>query len=83
MRAYIKTPCGLRSLNTVSTQHLSEGVKRRFYKNRYKSNKKAFDNYSKKFESIERKRDIQCLLESVRCMKKSLLSSVKDLKSDG
>nr|GEU45368.1 hypothetical protein [Tanacetum cinerariifolium] len=28
LRAYIKTPCGLRSLNTVSTQHLSEGKER-------------------------------------------------------
>ncbi|CAN6552196.1 unnamed protein product [Malus baccata var. baccata] len=32
---YVKTPCGLRSLNTVwaQAQHLSEEVKRRFYKN--------------------------------------------------
>ncbi|KAM0986165.1 hypothetical protein ACFX13_013631 [Malus domestica] len=32
---YVKTPCGLRSLNTVwaHAQHLSEEVKRRFYKN--------------------------------------------------
>ncbi|GJX21464.1 60S ribosomal protein L3-1 [Tanacetum coccineum] len=44
----------------------SKGVKRRFYKNWYKSNKKAFANYSKKFESVERKRDIQCQLERMK-----------------
>lgn len=31
--AYVKTPHGLRSLNSVWAQHLSEEVKRRFYKN--------------------------------------------------
>ncbi|KAM7253991.1 hypothetical protein ACFE04_031673 [Oxalis oulophora] len=30
---YVKTPRNLRSLNTVWAQHLSEEVKRRFYKN--------------------------------------------------
>ena len=30
---YIKTPRGLRSLNTVWAEHLSDEVKRRFYKN--------------------------------------------------
>ncbi|CAB4289346.1 unnamed protein product [Prunus armeniaca] len=38
---YVKTPRGLRSLNTVWAQHLSEEVKRRFYKNWCKSKKKA------------------------------------------
>nr|GEV72914.1 hypothetical protein [Tanacetum cinerariifolium] len=33
LMAYIKTLCGLRSLSTVLNQHLSKGVKRRFYKN--------------------------------------------------
>lgn len=43
---YVKTPRGLRSLSTVWAQHLSEEVRRRFYKNWYKSKKKAFMNYS-------------------------------------
>lgn len=30
---YIKTPRGLRSLNTVWAEHLSDEVKRKFYKN--------------------------------------------------
>jgi len=39
---YVKTPYGLRSLKTVWAQHLNDSVKRRFYKNWYKSKKKAF-----------------------------------------
>ncbi|GLT54787.1 hypothetical protein SLA2020_279560 [Shorea laevis] len=48
---YVKTPRGLRSLNTIWAQHLSEEVKRRFYKNWCKSKKKAFTKYSKKYET--------------------------------
>ncbi|KAJ5548058.1 hypothetical protein N7504_003153 [Penicillium tannophilum] len=44
---YIETPRGLRSLTTVWAEHLSDEVKRRFYKNWYKSKKKAFTKYSK------------------------------------
>ncbi|KAI0241863.1 60S ribosomal protein L3 [Massospora cicadina] len=45
---YIETPKGLRALGTVWAQHLSDEVKRRFYKNWYLSKKKAFTNYAKK-----------------------------------
>lgn len=45
---YIETPRGLRSLNTVWAEHLSDEIKRRFYKNWYKSKKKAFTKYAKK-----------------------------------
>src|SRR3954464_3069790 len=45
---YIETPRGLRSLTTVWAEHLSEEVKRRFYKNWYRSKKKAFTKYAKK-----------------------------------
>ncbi len=38
----LQTARGLRSLNTVWAEHLSEEVKRRFYKNWYKAKKKAF-----------------------------------------
>ncbi|KAJ5729388.1 uncharacterized protein N7483_003896 [Penicillium malachiteum] len=44
---YIETPRGLRSLTTVWAEHLSDEVKRRFYKNWYKSKKKAFTRYAK------------------------------------
>ncbi|CAI4915529.1 CFC_HP_G0039640.mRNA.1.CDS.1 [Saccharomyces cerevisiae] len=40
---------GLRSLTTVWAEHLSDEVKRRFYKNWYKSKKKAFTKYSAKY----------------------------------
>ena len=44
---YIETPRGLRSLSTVWAEHLGDEVKRRFYKNWYKSKKKAFTKYAK------------------------------------
>jgi len=46
---YVETPRGLRSLTTVWAEHLSEEVRRRFYKNWYKSKKKAFTKYAKKY----------------------------------
>ncbi|KAK6345472.1 60S ribosomal protein L3 [Orbilia javanica] len=45
---YIETPRGLRSLTTVWAAHLSDEIRRRFYKNWYKSKKKAFTKYAKK-----------------------------------
>jgi len=46
---YVETPRGLRSLTTVWAEHLSEDVKRRFYKNYYRAKKKAFTKYVKKY----------------------------------
>jgi len=43
---YVETPRGLRTLTTVWASHLSESVKRVFYKNWYRSKKKAFDRYT-------------------------------------
>jgi large subunit ribosomal protein L3e len=48
---YVETPRGLRSLTTVWASHLSDEVKRRFYKNWYKSKKKAFTKYAAKAAS--------------------------------
>lgn len=45
---YVETPRGLRSLTTVWASHLSDEVKRRFYKNWYKSKKKAFTKHAAK-----------------------------------
>ncbi|KAK1563557.1 hypothetical protein Q3G72_029157 [Acer saccharum] len=56
---YVKTPRGLRSLNTVWAQHLSEEVRRRFSKNWCKSKKKAFTKYSKQYESEDGKKIFQ------------------------
>lgn len=63
---YIKTVQGLRSFRTVWAQHLSEEVKRRFYKNWCMSKKKAFTKYSKKYETEDGKKDIQAQLDSLR-----------------
>lgn len=63
---YVKTPRGLRSLNTVWAQHLSEEVRRRFYKNWCKSKKKAFTKYSKQYETDEGKKSIQAQLEKIK-----------------
>jgi len=58
---YIETPRGLRSLTTVWAGHLSDEVKRRFYKNWYKSKQKAFTKYAKKHseESKPRARELE------------------------
>lgn len=61
---YVETPRGLRSLTTVWAEHLSDEAKRRFYKNWYKSKKKAFTNYAKKY--AEGAKDINRELERIK-----------------
>jgi len=46
---YVETPKGMRTLTTVWAEHLSEEVKRRFYKNWYKSKRKAFTKYARMY----------------------------------
>lgn len=46
---YVETPQGMRALTTVWAEHLSEEVRRRFYRNWYRSKKKAFTAYTKKY----------------------------------
>jgi len=46
---YIETPRGLRSIATAWASHLSDEVKRRFYKNWYRSKRKAFTKYARKW----------------------------------
>merc|ERR1712093_890320 len=62
---YIETPRGLRSLTTVWAEHLSDEVKRRFYKNWYRSKKKAFTKYAKK-HSESSGASITCELERIK-----------------
>jgi large subunit ribosomal protein L3e len=45
---YVETPKGLRTLTTVWAESLSEECRRRFYKNWYRSKKKAFTKYALK-----------------------------------
>jgi len=47
---YIETPQGLRALTTVWAQHLSNELKRRFYKNWYRSKRKAFTKYALQYK---------------------------------
>ena len=46
---YVETPRGLRTLSTVWASHLSDELRRRFYKNWYRSKKKAFTHYAKNY----------------------------------
>jgi len=64
---YIETPHGLRSLKTVWAEHLSEDCKRRFYKNWYRSKKKAFTKASKKWAEDAGKKQIE---KDLKVMKK-------------
>lgn len=50
---YVETPRGLRQLTTVFAGHLSNGIKRSFYKNWYKAKHKAFTKYAAKYEKGE------------------------------
>jgi large subunit ribosomal protein L3e len=61
---YIETPKGLRALTTVWANHLSDEVKRRFYKNWYRSKRKAFTKYAKKY--AEKKADIDRELNRIK-----------------
>ncbi|KAJ3192942.1 60S ribosomal protein L3 [Irineochytrium annulatum] len=63
---YVETPRGLRSLTTVWAEHLSDAVKRRFYKNWYRSKKKAFTKYAEKYTKPEAKRSIPDQLERIK-----------------
>ncbi|XP_064478685.1 large ribosomal subunit protein uL3-like isoform X2 [Ornithodoros turicata] len=55
---YMETPKGMRSFKTVWAEHLSEECRRRFYKNWYKSKKKAFTKSSKKWQDETGKKEI-------------------------
>jgi hypothetical protein len=61
---YAMTARGLRGLNTVWAEHLSEEVKRKFYKNWYKAKRKAFSKYAKKYS--DGKKQIESELEALK-----------------
>eukprot|EP00127_Corallochytrium_limacisporum_P006455 Clim_evm45s227 gene=Clim_evmTU45s227 len=63
---YVETPRGLRALATVFAQHISDEARRRFYKNWYKSKKKAFTKYSKKWEKPETKKEIDAKIAKIK-----------------
>merc|ERR1740121_1357624 len=51
MVGYTETPQGLRAVTTVWAGHLSDELRRRFYKNWYRAKKKAFTKYAKGYYS--------------------------------
>jgi large subunit ribosomal protein L3e len=61
---YVETPNGMRTLTTVFAEHLSEEFKRRCYKNWFKSKKKAYSKYAKKYE--DGAKDIEHELNRIR-----------------
>jgi large subunit ribosomal protein L3e len=61
---YVETPRGLRTLTTVWAQHLDDSLKRRFYKSWYRSKKKAFTRYAKKY--ADDKKPIEKELERLK-----------------
>jgi len=62
---YVATPTGLRTLTTVWAEHLSDEIRRRFYKNWYKSKKKAFTKYAKKWSEAPGKVRLSSFLPSL------------------
>jgi len=51
---YVETPSGPRALTTVWAGHLSDECRRRFYKNWYKSKRKAFSKYAKRYQENDK-----------------------------
>merc|ERR1719276_678203 len=51
---YVETPRGLRALTSVWAGHLNEECRRRFYKSWYKSKKKAFTKYQKRWGEAQK-----------------------------
>ncbi|KAJ8253938.1 hypothetical protein COCON_G00205500 [Conger conger] len=56
---YIETIRGLRAFKTIFAEHISDECKRRFYKNWYKSKKKAFTKYCKKWQDETGKKQLE------------------------
>ena len=61
---YVETAQGLRALTTVWAEHINDEAKRRFYKNWYKSKKKAFSRYCKKY--ADGQKDIDAELSRIK-----------------
>jgi len=63
---YVETPLGLRTCTTVWAEHLNDDVKRRFYKSWYKSKKKAFTKYVKKYADGKAGKEIEDEIEKLK-----------------
>jgi len=56
---YVKTPKGLRPLTTLWAEHLSDSLKRRFYRHWVASKKKAFTKYAKNLATETGKKELE------------------------
>lgn len=63
---YIETPQGLRALTTVWAGHLSDECKRRFYKNWYRSKRKAFTRYEARRATEQGQEQMKVELDRIR-----------------
>lgn len=63
---YIDTPRGLRSLTSVWAQNLSKECMRNFYKNWFRSKKKAFSKYSLKWKETDPRKSVQRDFDRIR-----------------
>jgi large subunit ribosomal protein L3e len=63
---YVETPHGLRSLTTVWAAHLNDECRRRFYKNWYKSKKKAFSKYANNYKPENKSKTIDVELARIK-----------------
>merc|ERR1712066_239056 len=80
---YIETPRGLRTFKTVWAEHLSEECRRRFYKNWYRSKKKAFTRASKKWQedgAKEIEKDFAKMKKYCKVIRVSVHTQMKLLK---
>jgi len=69
---YIDTPDGPRSIKTVWAGHIGDECRRRFYKNWYRSQKKAFTRTSKKWETDSGKKGIEKDLNLIKKYSKTV-----------
>jgi len=63
---YVKTPRGEHILKCVWAEHIGDEARRRYYKNWYKSKKKAFAKYSTKWGDELGKKEIQKDLDMIK-----------------
>jgi len=79
---YVATPQGLKALTTVWAQHLSEEVKRRFYKNWYQAKRKAFTKYAKKYTdgSGDIEKDLAKIADNATTVRVLMHTQIRKLK---
>jgi len=79
---YVSTAKGLRALSTVWAEHLNDELKRRFYKNWYRSKKKAFTKYVKKYADGQKEIDseLEKIMKYCQCVRVIAHTQIRKLK---